>query len=749
MGRGKVASATNTGGRGSKAVSRASSHNSSGGKSMGINKSGGKSVSGARRSSLANLASDGLDDSDVVGSGVESGASSPPLKDPSPESAHRYILSLDQDLSRLKSEPLTVKSCLDVLQESLVVAQSTFETRLAQLNKWAEEIADNSAVKQDAEDKDHELASDSSSENEKISEIKIESTTSDGAANGIDAATHTDSNASDDAVGDDDAAKDTLIKTEPDNGPAPTKDDSAEDTQMAEAEIEKTSAEGAATAALLSSEPSALDKSLEVSAASREEIVSSASKEDRDSIAALGLFEEHPELTDPEYLKKYYGVASYPERDLTDLLPGPIPDQDYTRAKPPNQVQFSTFSAAIEPYFRPYVEEDISFLKQRAVGMEGMQYMRPYALSPYLIPPLGPYYGDVWTEEDNAQGHKMSYATNPIDRVKLMAALNPRGNEEAISDSILETEKISCGPLASRLLSAIFNEMPSNPEVKSEYPSGDTTPNDDPTRSPAYFENLSQGWKVDSIKADYASLEDRLKREFRYVGILDINLLRKEEKKKKALVEAIGPVGGAASIGSGHLNGGPVRPSVITNGTAVDDEDDEDEDDDPDNFNIDWVNGEEEDEICVELRGLQKKLRQVTKINQASKRRLIPLVQEQMAYQEYAQILDDLDKQVDQAYLKRIRNIPKGKKKKAAAAAQAVAAATAAAQAANGVNDNAKQGLLALLDKRQRWIDKIGPVFRPPELMRRMPSTNILDNIEADDDEEDEEEDEEMDGVTV
>ena len=52
------------------------------------------------------------------------------------------------------------------------------------------------------------------------------------------------------------------------------------------------------------------------------------------AIAELGLFSEENnglETQGREYLKKKYGVASYPERDLQDLLPGEIPNIDFSK----------------------------------------------------------------------------------------------------------------------------------------------------------------------------------------------------------------------------------------------------------------------------------------------------------------------------------------------------------------------------------------------------------------------------------
>ncbi|ANB13069.1 histone acetyltransferase NGG1 [Sugiyamaella lignohabitans] len=478
------------------------------------------------------------------------------------------------------------------------------------------------------------------------------------------------------------------------------------------------------------------------------------------SIAALKLFDEsitvdsegNP-VNDVEVLRKKYGVASFPESNLKDLLPGEIPDEDFTRAKPANQVQFSTFATFIEPFFRPLTEEDISFLKHKSVGLDGT-YTRSIA-SPYLIPPLGPLYSDTWADEDGQIANTYSLSPPPSGSFE-KALFKGSGSSEAINEDTLDAPfpKVSLGPLASRLLSALLREPgeydtevkeEDEPKIKSE---DDTvTNNSTTTSSPSALvsapasanttlttiatstatslnatpskpaSSLIEPAKYTNVKADYVDLDDRLKREFRYVGILDVNLLRKEDKNKKRLngtSETNGSAGNAA-------NGSSTTVAAIA-------------DDDEASFEMYWANGTEDDEICYEIRKLQKKFRQVTKINQACKRILLPIVQEQMAYQEYTQILEDLDKQVDQAYAKRMRNMPKGKKKKGFAANLSN---SAGGSTPNSSGPEKPPSYKPLLEKRLRWIEKIGSYFKPPEIMKRTPTESIFANIQIDDDDDD------------
>ncbi|CAI6794216.1 AIF_HP2_G0051930.mRNA.1.CDS.1 [Saccharomyces cerevisiae] len=189
------------------------------------------------------------------------------------------------------------------------------------------------------------------------------------------------------------------------------------------------------------------------------------------------------------------------------------------------------------------------------------------------------------------------------------------------------------------------------------------------------------GWITNGINLDYPTFEERLKRELKYVGIY-MNLPKDENNPNS---------------------------------------------DDPD-----WVTGREDDEISAELRELQGTLKQVTKKNQKRKAQLIPLVERQLAWQEYSSILEDLDKQIDQAYVKRIR-VPKKRKKHHTAASNNVNTGTTSQIAQQKA---ANSSLKSLLDKRQRWINKIGPLFDKPEIMKRIPNESVFKDMDQEEDED-------------
>lgn len=526
--------------------------------------------------------------------------------------------------------------------------------------------------------------------------------------------------------------------------------------------------------------------------------------------AALNLFEDQVKglpVNGKEYLLKKYAVASYPPDDLKDWLPGEIPDHDFTKAKPPNQVQFSTFSSYIEPYFRPLTEEDLHFLEQKlAGGPYDHSYMptitgtgaaaaaaaaaaasKRSQLSPYIIPKLGRLYSDVWKEQD---GPTPGYSLNPPEP-PTSREVDPHGSSDKINDDDLEKDDISCGPLASRLLAAILSEetveestnaqsSDGDAKIKTEQNDNDTKTNDndnsnDTSRNGSIikqeqkldnngsstnnlkdeFDNEednekddAQGrsatlantdWKIGVKNRDFLTLEERLKQELKYVGIIDMDMLRKEEERKQRFEELAGPP--AVPVPPTTNSKLSISSSALINGDISGDSEKPEAKHIKHNemFDIDWVNGREDDEISTELRFLQKQLMRVSRLNMAYQRVLHPIVQQQLAWQEYSHILEDLDKQVDQAYMRRNRANTRIKKKKSSSSHGGGASSsgrngTSVTPAPGAAAANAaEQGhrMKSLLDKRMKWVNMIGPVFESPRLMKRMPRESIFSHIDV------------------
>ncbi|EMR63046.1 putative transcriptional regulator ngg1 protein [Eutypa lata UCREL1] len=152
-------------------------------------------------------------------------------------------------------------------------------------------------------------------------------------------------------------------------------------------------------------------------------------------------------MSDDE-LREIFSVAVFPRSDLADLIAGDPPDKDFSSAKPTNQISFSTFSSYIEPYFRPFSEEDLAFLRERGDRV-----------TPFIMPKRGKkHYSEIWSEEDGA----MSIDSNPTGRDKLQPN-QPRGNIDNMDDDVAETDKLSVGPVLSRLLQALRPEGRAQP----------------------------------------------------------------------------------------------------------------------------------------------------------------------------------------------------------------------------------------------------------------------------------------------
>ncbi|GAP84242.2 putative histone acetyltransferase subunit 3 [Rosellinia necatrix] len=383
------------------------------------------------------------------------------------------------------------------------------------------------------------------------------------------------------------------------------------------------------------------------------------------------------EILDPEpsmsvdELKRLYSVAIFPATDLADQIAGEPPDKDFSNAKPTNQISFSTFSTYIEPYFRPFAEEDLTFLRERGDRV-----------TPFVMPRRGKrHYSEIWAEEDNA----MAIDSNNQGRDKL-APNQPRGTIDNMDDDVAETDKLSVGPVLSRLLQAMRPEaraQPSEDKPMANGVNGDSDVKDDANGDvgggvpgdegksvpPAAFmaESAGEAWKkATHPKLDYLQVDERIKQELRHIGFL--------------------PQEGFDGDYDGHFD----------------------------------------DEVAARLRLLQERLRQQILINGARKAKLTELVRERMAHQEYQTILEDLDTQVQGAYLKRTRTMGKNKKSKrpgGAGGGSHPAGGAGTGMARPGIGDVAK----TVMERRRRWIENIGTVF-DDENLGKVPRVSDADS---------------------
>lgn len=303
--------------------------------------------------------------------------------------------------------------------------------------------------------------------------------------------------------------------------------------------------------------------------------------------------------SDPEEMKRRLGVAYYPTIDLTPLLPGVPSMEDYSKQKIPNQVAMSTFLASVDPFYRAFTEEDLGWLRERGDRLE-----------PFIIPPLGTHYLELWNEVVDE--------TPPPRQDSTQKA---RESCEDLTDETIQSDNVSCGPLTSRLLSAFIKEDDINGTNSEDVDQADKEKNS----------------RLGTFKMDYPELEDKLITELNFIGLLDV-------------------------------------------------------------ASIDWTQSAD-DEIAANLRALQNDLHQMSATNFARKQKLMNLTTDEMAKDEYTTILDDLDKQVEQAFLKRNRSI-KATKKKRGPGEKGIAVTKVS------IGSNIR----SLMEKRQRWIQRIGSI---------------------------------------
>lgn len=294
----------------------------------------------------------------------------------------------------------------------------------------------------------------------------------------------------------------------------------------------------------------------------------------------------------------------------------------------------------------------------RPLAEEDMAFLRERGdrVTPFLPVPRGKrHWTDIWAEEDGGM------ITDGLDR---LSTTQPRGNADQIDEDNASTDQISSGPVASRLLSLLkfehrspLNDIAGN-DLNAFTDGNDTMDldgltnghdNTDKPLAPATSIADLSGNKA-SQKLDYLQSDERIKSELRYLGLLG-------------------------------------------------------QDENPD------YEAHNDDDISARLRLLQAELRHIMLINGARKARLLDLAKERLAYQEYSTIHDDLDSQVQQAYLKRTRTLGKTKKGGPGGNKPKLGLASAAAfgiNRARDIGDNARM----LMDRRKRWQNCIGPVFK-------------------------------------
>ena len=304
-------------------------------------------------------------------------------------------------------------------------------------------------------------------------------------------------------------------------------------------------------------------------------------------------------------------------------------------------------------------------------------------MTPFLMPPRGKrHYKDIWAEEDGTVNHDASKGiTRPTNQA--------RGNIDQLNDETAEGDSVSAGPVLNRLLTLMRpGQRVPKEDDKDKATNGaangaanDTSSNADPlalnfddmtmdmdttavtdanTLPSATFmpESTQYNWRVPPPITDYAVAEESVLAELRYCGFL------------------------------------------------------------PPDAQLDY-DAHYDDEVAERLRILQNELKRVSIENAAYKARILQAAEVHMAHQEYKTILDDLDNQVTQLYVKRSRSQGKSKKgnKKPGGAGGGSHAVTGGSGSAVGVTkpvigDHAR----TLIQRRKDWMETISPVFDDVDL---------------------------------
>ena len=286
------------------------------------------------------------------------------------------------------------------------------------------------------------------------------------------------------------------------------------------------------------------------------------------------------------------------------------------------------------------------------------------------MPPRGKrFYKEIWAEED---GQISIDGPQQADR---LPANQARGSLEDMDDETAETDQISNGPMTNRLLACMRFEHRSSPTDDKDKLNG-VTNGDIPMNGTA---DPSESTHTDDKTLPSATSipESALPASARNPSNAPKLLPSEVDERLKAELRWIGFIG---------------------------------QDEEPN------YEGHYDDEVAERLRTLRAELKEVSILNGARKARIEMLAKDQMAHQEYSTILDDLNTQVQQSYLKQRRRPNKDKKpqKKPGGAGGgshvvngAGGSGGATATARSTINEQTKQ----LMTRRERWATSIGPIF--------------------------------------
>jgi transcriptional adapter 3 len=192
--------------------------------------------------------------------------------------------------------------------------------------------------------------------------------------------------------------------------------------------------------------------------------------------------------------------------------------EDYSKVKvTSNQIPIQTFWNHVEPYFRPLTEEDVSWLEQM-VGMqctlesiEILSNLKDDEQSAYVVPPLGKHYFEKWAAEDRAliPGFDTPSKSRRDTNEDLQSNIKTSND---LLEEVFGTMVGPCGPLTERILCALIQE-----EVVEGSSAAQSDDEEDEKET-----SISDSKRNQALAThDYEDLEQRLKRELQYIGLID------------------------------------------------------------------------------------------------------------------------------------------------------------------------------------------------------------------------------------
>lgn len=300
-------------------------------------------------------------------------------------------------------------------------------------------------------------------------------------------------------------------------------------------------------------------------------------------------------------------------------------------------------------------------------------------MTPFTIPPRGTRsYKEVWADEDN-EGWDDRLKSTPAQA----SASQAHDSMDETNEDVTETNNGPVNPLVSRLIQCLRPERRADPQVinnPNANTNGDTTmtngtdgdvsmtdggqPSSEQHQAPkpptrrdtlppaTAIPESAMSSRAPTTKLSGAEMEERAKQELRYIGFFS-------------------------------------------------------EEAEPD------YEGHYDDVIAARIRYLQSELHRTSEVNGARKARLMELVEDAQAVEEYTDIVIDQETQLNQAYMKRHRNTAKGKGKLKRAGAAAGYEGTANGQPGVAVGigrPTIGESIRGIMQRRNDWQSLMGPM---------------------------------------